>query len=127
MRAFPQFDRQFEDLAVTIIANRTNRHLVVPRNCYYCVSRWDMRNFVAPISPQRALLLLPVEHLHLVNDGYAVIDDPAQVECMNVLALKYEYMFNADFVASDCRAELEFLQQFQAENIATLESLKDLP
>ena len=127
MRASPQFDQQFEDLAVTIIANRTNRHLVVPRNCYYCVSRWNVRNFVAPISPQCAILLLPVEHLHLVNDGYAVIDDPSQVEVMNVLALKYEYMFNADFVASDCRAELESLRQFQAENLVTLETLKNLP
>lgn len=124
MQASPQFDQQLEDLEVTIIANRTNRHLVVPRNCYYCVSHWNVRNFVAPISPQCAILLLPIEHLHLINDGYAVIDDPAQVDCMNVLALKYEYMFNADFVASDRRTELEFLQQFQAENMATLESLK---
>ena len=40
----------------------------------------------------------------------------------------FTHFANGDIgVASDCRAELEFLQQFQAENIATLESLKDLP
>lgn len=121
------FDQLFDDLSVTVIANRTSRHLVVPRNCYYCVSRWGVRNFVVPISPQSAFLLLPAEHLHLVNDGYAVIDDPAQIDAMNVLALKYEYMFNADFVASDRRTELELLQQFQTENLAALKALTDLP
>ena len=124
MRASPQFDQQFEDLAVTFIANRTDRHLVVPRNCYYCVSRWNVRNFVAPISPRCAILLLPVEHLHLVNDGYAVIEDSSQVDIMNVLALKYEYMFNADFVATDRPTELEFLQEFQKQNLSMLNDLK---
>lgn len=124
MRPEPRFDQQFEDLTLTIIANRTEHHLVVPRNCYYCVSHWNVRNFVAPISPQCAILLLPIEHLQLADNGYAVIDDPAQVDIMNVLALKYECMFNADFVASDRRTELELLQQFRRENLAVLEAMK---
>lgn len=127
MRASPQFDQQFEDLAVTIIANRTDRHLVVPRNCYYCVSHWNVRNYVAPISPWCAILLLPAKHLHIVNGGYVVIDDASQVDIMNVHALKYEYMFNADFVASACRTELEMLRKFQTENLAGLRALRCLP
>lgn len=119
------FDQLFADLSVTVIANRTDRQLVVPRNCYYCVTRLGVRNFVIPISPQSAFLLLPTEHLNQVDNGYGVIDDPTQVEVMNVLALKYEYMFNADFVASNCRAELEFLRKFQQENRALLENLRN--
>ena len=36
-----------------------------------------------------------------------------------------KYMFHADFVASNCRAELEFLRRFQQENRALLENLRN--
>ena len=122
-----EFDRGLDELEVIVIANRTERHLVVPRNCYYCISGWNVLNYVVPISPRSAFLFFPKEHLNLLNlqdNDYAVIDDTEQIEQMNVYALKYEYMFNAEFVASDCRLELERLQEFRNQHLDKLNSLK---
>lgn len=99
-------------------------YLVVPRNCYYCVPRNQMPNFVVPISPKGALLLLPIEEVQKNDGGCAVIDDPMQIELLNVFALKYEYMFNADFVASNCRKELEILKDYQEKNKVVLNALR---
>ena len=120
-----EFDQIFENLSVTVLANRTDRHLVVPRNCYYCVSRQEIPNFIVPISSRSAFLLLPTEHLNEQDNGFALVDDPAQVEMLNIHALKYEYMFNGAFVASDCRVELEFLKRFREENIEALNALRN--
>ena len=44
---------------------------------------------------------------------------------MNICALKYEYMVNADFVASSRREELERLQQFRIKNFSALRELTE--
>ena len=44
---------------------------------------------------------------------------------MNVCALKYEYMFNADFVASSRREDLELFQQFRIKNLSALRELTE--
>lgn len=119
-----EFDYWIEDLSLAIVVNKTNRYLVVPRNCYYCVPRNQMPNFVVPISPKGALLLLPIEEVQKNDGGCAVIDDPMQIELLNVFALKYEYMFNADFVASNCRKELEILKDYQEKNKVVLNALR---
>lgn len=42
---------------------------------------------------------------------------------MNIYALKYEYMFNKAFVASNSYQELEQLQKFREDHLAELEML----
>lgn len=104
--------------------NRTDRDLVVPRNCYYCVPSLKKETLVAPISPRGALLFLPQDYLKNSKGYYAVIENPEDVGRMNVLALKYEYMFNGAFIASNHCAELEILQEILNEHKAALEALR---
>jgi len=124
MRVSGEFDRLIEDMDVTILVNRTDRNLVVPRNCYYAVSSLEKETLVAPISPKGALLFLPRDYSRISKEHYAVVENPDYVSKMNVLALKYEYIFNGDFVASNCRTELEFLQEIQKEYKPTFEALR---
>ena len=101
----------FENMIATILVNRTERNFVVPRNCFYCVMRNGYPNYIMPISPKGALLLLPVSQIQLSSGNYGIINDPEQVKRLNKHALKYECMLNGAFVASDCRSELEYLQE----------------
>lgn len=124
MESVGPFDQLLEGLHMTILANRTNRRFVVPRNCYYCVSSNQIQIFIIPISPYSAIMLYPPEYVGIKKDEYAFIDDPEYVERMNVNALKYEYMFNGEFVAADRKNELVVLQKFLAENREKIEKLK---
>lgn len=101
----------FDDLVATVLVNRTDWNFVVPRNCYYCVQRGDYPNFIMPISPTGALLLLPKMQLTAEYGNYAVIDAPEQIKRLNKYALKFESLFNGDFVACNSRFELEELQK----------------
>lgn len=101
----------FNKMVASILANRTARSFVVPSNCFYCVERNSYPNYIMPISPKGALLLLPKEQLENGIGNYGVIDDPEQVRRLNRHALKYECLINGAFVAADCRAELEDLQK----------------
>lgn len=110
MRSTNVLDELLSVLSVTILLNRTERRFVVPRNCFYQVLIADFFIWVAPISPQCALLLYPEDRYHIADDSYFTIDSPLEVDRMNLCALKYEHTFNCDFIAASRRDELEFLQ-----------------
>ena len=121
-----EFDQIFADMSVTVLINQTERSLVVPRNCYYAVSSLSRLTIIAPISPRCALLFLAKDYPKSFKDSCAIISDPAQIEQLNIFALKYEYMFNCKFVASDSQFEVEFLQRVQQEHRTELEALKQI-
>ena len=121
-----EFDQIFADMSVTVLINLTERSLVVPRNCYYAVPSLSRSTIIAPISPRCALLFLAKDYPKSFKDSCAIIPDPVEIEQLNIFALKYEYMFNCQFVASDSQLEVEFLQDFQQEHRAELESLKQM-
>lgn len=97
------------NMIATILVNRTNRFLVVPRNCFYCVSRNGYTNIVMPITPLCALLLMPKAQLNDSDGNYGVIQEDEQVLRLNKHALICERDFNGEFVASNSRKELEYL------------------
>ena len=101
----------FDKMVATILVNKTDINFVVPRNCFYCVERNGNPNYVMPISPKAALLLLPIEQLQNYMGNYGVIDKPEQILRLNRHALKYECLINGAFVAASSRSELEDLQQ----------------
>lgn len=101
----------FNKMIATILVNRTSRNFVVPRNCFYFVERDGYPNYVMPISPKVALLLLPREQLQNHVGNYGVIDKPEQILRLNRHALKYECLINGAFVAASSCSELEDLQQ----------------
>ena len=113
--AIPSLD--LDNMAATILVNKTTTHFVVPRNCFYSVIRDDCANYVMPISPIGALLLLPHKQLSKTDGKYALIDDPEQINILNKYALKFECVFNQEFVASSSRTELEFLQKILSGHI----------
>lgn len=90
------------------------------------VTRASRSTIIAPISPRCALLFLAKDYPKSFKDSCAIIPDPVEIEQLNIFALKYEYMFNCQFVASDSQLEVEFLQDFQQEHRAELESLKQM-
>lgn len=104
----------FDQMVATILVNRTDRNFVVPRNCFYCVSRDNHPNYIMPISPKGALIILPKSQIQNATGNYGVIDSEEQILRLNKYALKYECIFNGDFVASNCRTELEYLQEVLA-------------
>ena len=101
----------FDNMIATILVNRTEQNFVVPRNCFYCVMRNSYPNYIMPISPKGALLLLPGDQIHNSSGNYGIIDDPEQIKILNKHALKYESILNGAFVASNCCTELEYLQK----------------
>ena len=121
-----KFDQMLADMSVTILINLTERSMVIPRNCYYAFSSLDRNAFVAPISPRCAFLFLSKNYPESFKNNCVAVPDPAQIEALNICALKYEYIFNCDFVASDSQYEVKFLQHFQQEYRAELESLKQM-
>ena len=100
----------FDKMVATILVNRTDRNFAVPRNCFYCVERAGYPNFIMPISPKGALLLMPRIQLEKHGGNYCVVDNSEQILRLNRHALKYESLLNGAFVAASCRSELEDLQ-----------------
>lgn len=100
-----------DSMVATVIANRTDWSFVVPRNCFYCVVRENYPNFVMPISPIGAILLIPKEQLDKEDGNYGVIDNAEYIKRLNKYALQFECSFNNDFVACNSRSELEELQK----------------
>ena len=124
MKLEGNIDALLHDLTVTILINRTARHFVVPRNCFYFVSQKRNPNIITPISPQCALLFLPAE---TCKNEFAIANDSEVVEEMNICALKMEYAFRGEFVAADRQGELEFLQNYRQKNQKELLALKAKP
>jgi len=111
-----------------VIVNRTARHFVVPRNCFYEVQSKGSSCIVVPISPGCVLELVPPDYSGNIVNGeecrLGYIDDPDIVCEMNRRALRYEYAFNQTFVASASRFELEQLKAYLEANREHLNSLK---
>ncbi|NLU24652.1 MAG: hypothetical protein GXW99_08100 [Clostridiales bacterium] len=117
-----EFDQLLMKMNVSILLNRTPRFWVVPRNCYYSISSSGKETLVAPISPTCALLYLTEN----IQGYYAEVTNSVDIEIMNVAALKYEYMFNGAFVASNSQFELKALQCFRQKHLPELERLPHL-
>ena len=93
---------------VSVLVNKTERMLVVPRNCFYLVTLQGASHMVAPVCPKGAILLMPRE---MACAGMtAVVSDPNVIEKMNIWALCSELEFNSAFVAANRRTELELLK-----------------
>lgn len=118
-------DEYINNLVVTVLVNKTERDLVVPRNCYYCISSWELMHFVAPISPRCALMLLPAEIIKNRERALVTLDNIEDADEMNIMALKFEYMCNRDFIAAGKKDELEWLQNYRKENLEKLITLRE--
>lgn len=103
-----------KDYYLVVLVNKTSINWVVPRNCFYTVESKGCDCIVAPISPQCALCLFPPKYAEKIANSisyrFGVVDNPEQIEKMNVQALIYEYIFNRTFVASASKKELEYLK-----------------
>ena len=112
------------------IINCTTHQFVVPRNCFYTVTRENSKTtwIIAPISPLFALALAPAEYTGCCADGEEgrlfQVNDDRVIHGMNVQALTYEYAFNKSFVASADRLELVSLKEHLAEKHDLLDLLK---
>ena len=118
-----ELDHFLQEYRLTVLINKSDRSFVVPQNCFYSVSSQSKAVLVAPISPKMALLLLPAEYRIDTRETYGIVEDPENVESMNIAALRYEYQFNGSFVASNCYSELAILQCYRAEHLEELINL----
>lgn len=101
-------ESDLEKMDVSVLVNKTERMLVVPRNCFYLVTLQGASHMVAPVCPKGAILLMPRE---MACAGMtAVVSDPNVIEEMNIWALCSELEFNSAFVAANSRTELELLK-----------------
>lgn len=119
-------DTLLEGFRFSLLVNKTSRHLVVPRNCFYWISSYQKTTIVVPISPQGALLLLPKDHPSNPEE-YAMLQSPKKVEWLNIAALRAEYYQNkamGSFVAADREEELLLLQIYREQHLSELESIR---
>lgn len=123
MNSFGKFDEILREMGAMVLVNQTERNFVVPRNCYYCAPIVGDATIIAPISPKIAFSLFPTTAHPGFESEFAVIHSGEIVEMMNVYALKYEYMFNKEFIAANDRRELEMLQKIRKEHLSKLEAL----
>ncbi|HPD89292.1 MAG TPA: hypothetical protein PLU75_07480 [Oscillospiraceae bacterium] len=114
---------------LNVLVNKTERNLVVPRNCFYFIRDGNKECIIAPISPQGALMLQPDDFSkECIKEGYMsyqVVKESDQIETMNISALEVEYAYNRDFIASNEKRELEILQEYLKNNRPELEKLRD--
>lgn len=107
-RSYGPIESDLEKMDVSVLVNKTERMLVVPRNCFYLVTLQGASHMVAPVCPKGAILLMPRE---MACAGMtAVVSDPNVIEEMNIWALCSELEFNSAFVAANSRTELELLK-----------------
>ena len=109
LRSYGPIESNLEKMDVlSVLVNKTERMLVVPRNCFYLVTLQGVSHMVAPVCPKGAILLMPRE---MACTGMtAVVSDPNVIEEMNIWALCSELEFNSAFVAANRRTELELLK-----------------
>ena len=108
LRSYGPIESNLEKMDVSVLINKTERMLVVPRNCFYLVTSQDVPHIVAPVCPKGAILLMPQK---MGRAGMtAVVSELNVIEKMNTLALRSELEFNSAFVAANSRTELELLK-----------------
>ena len=107
-RSYGPIESDLEKMDVSVLVNKTERMLVVPRNCFYLVTLQGASHMVAPVCPKGAILLMPQK---MGRAGMtAVVSEPNVIEEMNIWALCSELEFNSAFVAANRRIELESLR-----------------
>lgn len=112
---------------LSVLVNRSSRHLVVPRNCFYWISSHKRLAIVIPISPQGALLLVP-EDYPSEPEEYGILQKAEDVEWLNIAALRAEYHQNkagGSFVAADREEELLLLQDYREQHLLELETIRE--
>lgn len=112
-------ENAFEDYAVLIIKNNTERNFVLPSNSYYFLSNIYKSFIVAeflvllPLTPKIAILLLPFKNNHRFlseqKDIYLIIDEINDIAIFNQYALKTELEYDKKFIISKTKSELEDL------------------
>ena len=108
LRSYGPIESDLEKMDVSVLVNKTERMLVVLRNCFYLVTLQGASHMVAPVCPKGAILLMPQK---MGRAGMtAVVSDPNVIEEMNIWALCSELEFNSAFVAANRRIELESLR-----------------
>ena len=115
-----------KDHQLSVIVNKTDMHLVVPRNCYYTIYSEGVEMIVAPVSPVCALCLVPPgsssKQTLLPNHTILLISKQEDISLMNTRALLLEYTINRKFLASSTKMELELLRDYMIKNRDFLES-----
>ena len=108
LRSYGPIESDLEKMDVSVLVNKTERMLVVLRNCFYLVTLQGASHMVAPVCPKGAILLMPQK---MGRAGMtAVVSEPNVIEEMNIWALCSELEFNSAFVAANSRTELELLK-----------------
>lgn len=120
------FEKMTDGFRLSLLVNKSTRHLVVPRNCFYWISSHKMLSIVIPISPQGALLLVPGDYPSEPEE-YGVLQKAEDVEWLNTSALRAEYHQNkatGSFVAADRKEELLLLQDYREQHMAELDAIR---
>lgn len=109
----------YEDYAVLIIKNNTERNFVLPSNSYYFLSNIYKSFIVAefliflPLTPKIAILLFPFKDNHKFlseqKDMYLIIDEVNDITIINQYAFQTESEFDKKFIVSKTKRELEDL------------------
>ena len=114
-----------ENYKILIMVNKTQHQFVLPRNCIYGISSFGFFCIIVPLSPFCALQLVPPEFDKNYIDGQetrlVICNDPEMVLLMNIAAMRYEYVFNRDFVAAGRKKELEELKSYAVANKSSLD------
>lgn len=120
MQIHGSIDSILSEMKMVILINRSSCNFVVPRNAIYTAAYGDSYRLIAPIHPAIALTLIPNRYFNDFNhEGIFYCDeilDPRQIHHLNVEALKCEYAFNKEFVASCRKQELVDLLPYLNNN-----------
>lgn len=111
---------------LSVLVNRSSRHMVVPRNCFYWISSRQRLVIVIPISPKGALLLVPDDYPGSPEE-YGILQKSEDIEWINIAALHAEYQQNkatGSFVAADRKDELLLLQAYREQHLTELDAIR---
>lgn len=121
-----KIDDLLRDGKVSVLVNQTKHNIVIPRNGFYSAISQGVECLVIPISPKGAwiIFLQPYSQIDDIEElTHYSISDEKVVDELNRYALKNEYYYNQDFVASITRSELDFLSEYQTHYRPQLEQL----
>jgi len=114
-------ENAFDEYAILIIKNNTEKNFVLPSNSYYFVTNLYKSFIVAefliliPLTPKIAILLLPFKNNHKFlseqKDMYMIIDKVDDIAILNKYALQTELEYDKKFIISKTKNELEVLQE----------------
>ncbi len=123
------YSDEYRSHKLIVTANKTDRLFVVPRNCFYIVQSFGFNCITFPISPCCALQLVPPDFTACHIDGeevrYGIYSNSEDILHMNIAALRYEYVFNKQFVAASRRSELDELLPYLKDHKEELEVIRN--